>query len=201
MYQILLINAPHLSGLASSPPAFPQCLSHSARLDLPALVICLLVASCKDGWDSHPVDEWSRRCQRPWPSRELTPWIVSYPVSSGKLGRSRIFHPTRDFLVRQSSAAAIGNSPLHSSRDGRFISSGLNRRTWTWGCRTSSIRRQRRQDQPLRSCVCFMDGRGASCHRQAICYGVKWVIFIALCPWTLSPDRASWVRRNGAQPF
>lgn len=186
MYWMPLIDAPHPDRLASSPPAFPQHLSYSARLDPPTLVTCLLVASCKDSWDSHSVDEWSRWCQRPWPSRGPAPWIISYPISSGKFGRARIFHPTRGFPARQSSMAAVGNSPLHSSRDGSFISSGLSqRRTWTWGCRTSSIRRQRRQDQPLRSCMHFMNGRAAACHCQAICCGDKWVIFITRPPWML----------------
>lgn len=91
-------------------PVFPQCLSHSAQLDPPVLVTCSLVAACKDGRDSRLVGEWSQRHQWPWPSRALAPWIISYPVSNAKLGKSRTFHPTNGLHARKSSPS--GNSPI-----------------------------------------------------------------------------------------
>lgn len=113
----------HSDGLLSS--SLPPELPHSAWLDLcPSSLLC---------WWHHAqtVGTQPRRgVESEAPAVIARHETSSYHISREKFGRYRIFHPTRDFPVRQSSTAAICNSPLHRSRDGSLISSDLSWREY-----------------------------------------------------------------------
>lgn len=158
----------HPDGLLSSslPPA---PLSFCTAGPVPR-VTHLVVASCTDSWDSA---QWMSGAEVPAVIAKHRTGSVDHFTShfQGKNWQVQDLPPGVSLRGRAQQQQSV---TLPATAAGRGVSYPVTSAGGNMDLGMhNQFRRKRRQSQPMRSCMCFMDGRAVSCHCQAICYGDK----------------------------